>query len=118
MPPMNPALGTPRPPHGSMWDPRGKSSFLLSSHHGMYTCIPPTPSQLWAGRSISFGMKPATLTPVVSVRYFPTTPLELARPFGFRDDFELSSSRAVSQELAAITTTFARTCLSTPLALS
>src|ERR1019366_3847274 len=116
MPPMNPALGTPRPPHGSMWYPRGKSSFLLSSHHGMYTCRPPTPSQLWAGRSISLGMKPATLAPVVSVMYFPTTPLVLARPLVFRDDFELSSSRAVSHELAASTTTLARTCLSSPLA--
>src|SRR4051812_48438522 len=54
-------------------------------------------------------MKPCTLRPVESVRYLPTTPLELARPFGKRADFELSSSRADSQQLAATTMTRART---------
>ncbi|MNC94427.1 hypothetical protein D3C83_112780 [compost metagenome] len=54
-------------------------------------------------------MNPRTLNPVESVRYFPTTPLEFAIPFGKRVDLELSMSRAVSQQLAASTTTRART---------
>ena len=68
--------------------------------------------------SISFGMNPATSVPVVSVRYLPTTPLELASPWGNFDDFELSSSRADSHALAASTTTLAWTCWSVPLVLS
>src|SRR5688572_15708267 len=63
-------------------------------------------------------MKPRTLVPVVSVRYLPTTPLELPRPCGNRDDFELSSSRAVSQALAAITTIRPRAWFSPPVVLS
>ena len=66
--------------------------------------MPPTPSSLCGTPFISFGMKPLTLRPVVSVRYLPTTPLELPRPCGNFDDFELSRSRADSQALAASTT--------------
>jgi hypothetical protein len=54
-------------------------------------------------------MNPPTLSPVESVRYLPTSPLEFASPFGKRDDVELSSSRADSQQLAATTTIRART---------
>ena len=54
-------------------------------------------------------MKPCTLSPVESVRYLPTTPLELASPFGKRLDCEFSSNRADSQQLAASTTMRART---------
>ena len=63
-------------------------------------------------------MKPRTLVPVVSVRYLPTTPLELPRPCGKRADFELSSSRAVSHALAASTTMRARAWFSRPVFLS
>ncbi len=45
-------------------------------------------------------------------------PVELAMPCGNFDDFELSSSRAVSQALAASTTMRARTWFSRPVALS
>src|SRR5687767_14138926 len=62
-------------------------------------------------------MKPATSLPVVSVRYLPTTPLELASPCGNRDDFELSRTREDSHALAASTTTRARTCSSRPVAV-
>ena len=75
----------------------------------MYTCMPPTPSQLWRGWSTMRGMKPLTPEPVVSVRYFPAMPLPLASPFGKRDDLEFNSNRALSHALAARTTTFART---------
>src|SRR5512141_723076 len=84
----------------------------------MYTCPPPTPSSLWGTWSTIFGMNPATSVPVVSVRYLPTTPPELASPWGKRDDFELSSSRADSHALAASTTTRARTCSSFIVVLS
>ena len=67
----------------------------------MYRCMPPVPSSLCGMPSISFGMKPATPAPVESVRYLPTTPLELARPCGNFDDFEFSRMRADSQALAA-----------------
>ena len=80
--------------------------------------MPPTPSQLCAGWSMSFGMKPDTLVPVVSVMCLPTTPLEFERPFGWRGDLEFSMRRADSSALAASTTTFARTWRSTPVALS
>src|SRR5262245_9638525 len=63
-------------------------------------------------------MKPLTLRPVESIRYLPTTPLELASPFGKRDDVEFSSSRADSQQLAASTTTRARTRYSVICAVS
>ena len=43
-------------------------------------------------------MKPATSVPVVSVRYLPTTPLELASPCGKRDDFELSGVTLTSKQ--------------------
>src|SRR5262245_47011780 len=78
---------------------------------------PPTPSQLCGTWSISFGMNPPTSVPVVSVRYFPTTPLELASPCGNCDDLELSRMRDDSHELAARTTTRARTCSSRPVAV-
>src|ERR1043166_9891410 len=39
--------------------------------------------------------------PVESCKYFPTTLLEFARPFGYRRDFELSNNLALSQALAA-----------------
>lgn len=63
-------------------------------------------------------MNPAMSVPVVSVRYLPTMPLELARPLGKRDERELSSNRADSQALAARTTTRARRSVSCPVALS
>src|SRR5439155_23184962 len=62
-------------------------------------------------------MKPDTDAPVVSVRYLPTVPLELARPLGKRLDFEFNNRRAVSQALAASTTMRARTCSSAPVRL-
>jgi hypothetical protein len=68
--------------------------------------------------STIFGMNPDTSVPVVSVRYLPTVPLEFARPFGNCDDFELSSSLAVSHALAASTTILAEMCLSVPVFLS
>src|SRR5437870_13451850 len=80
--------------------------------------MPPTPSWLCGTWSISFGMNPETSVPVVSVMYRPTTPLELARPFGNRADFELRSRRADSHALAARTTTRARTRASAPEVLS
>src|SRR5262245_3421552 len=115
---MKPYDGTPRPPHISMWYPRGKSSFLLSIHHGMYMCAPPAPSQLWGTWSTILGMNPARSVPVVSVRYFPTVPLAFANPSGKRDDLEFNRMRADSQALAANTTTRARTCVSAPVLLS
>src|SRR5688572_32089523 len=63
-------------------------------------------------------MKPATSLPVVSVRYCPTTPLELARPCGNCVDVELSRMREDSHELAASTTTLARMGSSRPVAVS
>ncbi len=63
-------------------------------------------------------MYPETSAPVVSVRYLPTMPLELASPFGNLVDLELSRSRALSIALAASTTTFARTCSSVLVFLS
>ena len=45
-------------------------------------------------------------------------PLELARPFGWRVDFEFSSRRALSQAEAASTTIRARTSRSWPVAVS
>src|SRR5690606_3872685 len=51
-------------------------------------------------------------------RYFPTTPLEFARPLGKRADRELRRSRADSHALAASTTTRALTCSSAPVFLS
>ena len=68
----------------------------------MKRCDPLAPSSLCGTPFIIFGMKPRTLVPVVSVRYS-ATPLELPRPWGKRADFELSSSRAVSHALAAMT---------------
>jgi hypothetical protein len=68
--------------------------------------------------SISFGMNPRTLTPVESVRYLPTTPLEFASPCGNFDDVELRRIRADSQALAARTTARARTRLSRDVFLS
>src|SRR5262245_28519500 len=63
-------------------------------------------------------MNPLASVPVVSVRYLPTTPLEFASPCGNFADFELSSNRAVSHALAAITTMRPRTWFSRPVALS
>ncbi len=71
--------------------------------------MPPTPSELYRGVSSSAGMKPWTLSPVESVRYRPTVPLEFASPSGNDADFELRSRRADSQQLADSTTTRART---------
>src|ERR1044072_1117129 len=59
--------------------------------------MPPTPSWLCATGSIIFGTKPPTSVPVVSVRYLPTVPLELASPFGNDADFEFSRRRDVSR---------------------
>src|SRR5678816_1603566 len=64
------------------------------------------------------GMNPETPVPVVSVRYFPTVPLEFANPVGNCDDLEFNNSRAVSHALADSTTTRARTCSSAPVFLS
>ena len=50
--------------------------------------------------------------------YLPTRPLELARPFGNRADFEFSRMRTDSAELAASTTTRAFTVCSLPVVLS
>src|SRR6266576_4715810 len=80
--------------------------------------MPPTPSSLCGTLSASLGMMPARSLPVVSVRYLPTRPDELARPLGKRVDLELSSRRDVSHALAASTTTRARTSRSSPEALS
>ena len=55
----------------------------------MKMCMPPTPSSLCGTPFISFGMKPCTLRPVVSVRYLPTLPVELPSPCGNFADFEL-----------------------------
>ena len=44
--------------------------------------------------------------PVESFKYLPTTPLELAKPFGKRELFEFNNKRAVSPALAAKTTIF------------
>src|SRR5687768_18609677 len=63
-------------------------------------------------------MNPATSVPVVSVRYLPTTPLEFASPWGKLDEREFNRSRALSHALAASTTIRARTCRSSPVALS
>ena len=84
----------------------------------MKTCMPPTPSSLWGTPFISFGMKPCTLSPVVSVRYLPTLPLELPSPWGNLFDFELRRMRADSQALAASTTMRAWTWFSRPVFLS
>ena len=56
--------------------------------------------------------------PTVSIRYLPTSPVELASPFGNSLLFELSRMRAVSQALAASTTTFPRACISFRVFLS
>src|ERR1700693_4570918 len=63
-------------------------------------------------------MYPETPLPVVSVRYLPTTPLELASPSGNFEDFELRSRRAVSHALAANTTTRALAWFSPPVFVS
>jgi len=63
-------------------------------------------------------MKPARSVPVVSVRYLPTVPLELASPCGKSDDFEFNRIRDDSSALAARTTIRASTCLSVPVFLS
>src|SRR5258708_26505936 len=80
--------------------------------------MPPAPSSLYGGRLSRTGMCPCTLVPVVSVRYRPTAPLELARPSGCLDDFEFRSRRAVSQALAARTTILARTSWVLPVPVS
>ena len=63
-------------------------------------------------------MNPVTPVPVESVRYLPTLPLELPRPCGNFDDFELSRMRADSHALAARTTIRARTWFSRIVFLS
>src|SRR6267143_5898710 len=80
--------------------------------------MPPTPSSLWGTWSAIFGMNPETPVPVVSVRYLPTTPLELASPSGNFGDFELRRRRAVSHALAASTTTLALAWFSRPVLVS
>ncbi len=50
--------------------------------------------------------------PVESFKYLPTTPLELAKPFGKRELFEFNNKRAVSPALAAKTTILPRTVYS------
>ncbi len=84
----------------------------------MYRCAPPTPSSLCGIPSMRPGTNPMTSVPVVSVRYFPTVPLELASPWGNMALRELRRIRADSQALAASTTTRARTCSSRPVSLS
>src|SRR5690606_38544324 len=69
-------------------------------------------SSLCAGMSSIFGMNPETDRPVESVRYFPSTPLELERPFGCRGERELKNSRADSHAPPATTMAFARTAYS------
>src|SRR2546427_20162 len=101
-----------------MWEPGGKGGFALSGHPRAWRGMPPTRWWLWGTWSVIFGMTPPTSVPVVSVMYLPTVPLEFARPFGNRDDLELSSRREVSRALAARTTALARTRRSAPVALS
>src|ERR1700759_637440 len=91
----------PNPPPYSIWYPRGKSSFLLSSHQGLYTCIPPTPSSLYLLRLKRSGIIPPISAPVESCRYLPTASLLLASPLACLVDFEFSKSLALSQALAA-----------------
>src|SRR5436190_3953098 len=62
-------------------------------------------------------MNPDTPPPVVSVRYLPAVPLELASPFGNAVDLEFNNKRADSSALAASTTILARTCSSAPVVL-
>ena len=50
-------------------------------------------------------MNPETSEPVVSVRYLPSVPLELASPCGNMVDFEFIRMRVDSHALAASTTT-------------
>jgi hypothetical protein len=45
---------------------------------------------------------------VFHIRNFPTSPLELARPFGWLDEFEFRSRRGVSPPFAHRTTALAR----------
>jgi hypothetical protein len=91
---------------------------MLSSHHGVYRCMPPVPSSLCGVLLMSFGMNPVTLVPVESIRYLPTAPLEFASPCGNFADFEFSRIRADSHAPPATTTMRARTWLSRAVFLS
>ena len=51
---------------------------------------------------------PVAKPPPLNIKYLPTTPLELASPFGKRFDLETRSSFAVSAPLAHSTTALAR----------
>ena len=50
---------------------------------------------------------PPAAAPPLNMRYFPTSPLEFASPFGNRFDFEIRSRRGVSAPLAQRTTALA-----------
>ena len=65
-----------------------------------------------------YGTLPDNPKPTVSVRYLPTMPPEFPTPCGWRADFEFSSRRADSPELAERTTVRQRTWRSSPVALS
>ncbi len=78
----------------------------------MYMCIPPTPSSFDGGRSSRIGRYPLTEEPTVSMMDFPNSPVEFAMPLGNRVDLEFNMMRAVSQQLAASTTTRAFTVTS------
>src|SRR5579864_8918056 len=48
------------------------------------------------------------MLPRSSMKYFPTSPLEFAKPSGNRFDFDIRSKRGVSAPFAQTTTAFAR----------
>src|SRR5882762_6129768 len=113
-----PTPGMERPPQISTWYPRGKSFLRSNFHHGMYMCIPPTPSWLCGGTFSICGKYPTPSLPVESMRLRPTTPEEFARPLGNRDDFEFSRRRADSHALADTITALARMRVSERVFLS
>src|SRR5437016_4487905 len=76
------------------------------------------PSESCRGIPTSAGIRAPILKPVLSVRYFPTVPDEFPSPLGWRADFEFSSNRVDSQQLAATTTDRHLTCFSVRVFLS
>src|SRR5579862_2511970 len=80
--------------------------------------MPPTPSSLYLFLSKSSGIIPPMSAPVESCKYFPTTLLLFAKPFGCWEDFEFINNLALSQALAARTTILPETwysCISSLL---
>ena len=76
------------------------------------------PSALWGGMFSKAGIWPWTPAPTVSMMYFPTSPLPLARPSGNKLLFELRRIRAEERALAARITTRALARSSSPVRLS